>query len=378
MTWQFLHSTREVAAGPGCASRAAEHAKKRGCRKPALVVDPWFKDAKPVKALAAELRAVCGSDPAVIAVAPGEPDLDAVEGVRAALAAIDPDLIVVIGGGSAMDAAKVARMLLSNPGSPEAISGPAGAPMRPHASLFVAIPTTAGTGSEVSESAVISVPGGTYKMIFRNQDMTPQVALLDPVLGTTAPAEVTAGSGLDAVTHAVEAYWSNAANPVTDVLALESMRLLASGLPRAYDTPGDLKAREDNLVGSMLAAMAFNSANLGLAHAISGALGALHHTPHGIANALALPHVAQFNETAAPDKAAKVGELFGGGSAADALFRLRARLGLDRSLDEWVPADTLDAVAAGAMRSGQLRMNPRAATIEDVRAILEKMRTPHG
>src|SRR5206468_10050024 len=166
-----------------------------------------------------------------------------------------------------------------NPGPPAAIAGPAGVKMTPHPSLFIAIPTTAGTGSEVSESAVISVPGGDYKMIFRSPEMTPHVALLDPVLATTAPPSVTAASGLDAVTHAVEAFWSRAANPVTDMLAREAMRLLASGLPAAYDRPGDLAAREQCLLGSALAAMAFNSAHLGLAHAISGALGALHHVP---------------------------------------------------------------------------------------------------
>lgn len=377
MPWLFLHSAREVAAGSGCASRAAEHARKRGCQRPAMVLDPWFAGSEAAKSSAAELREACGNTPAMIAVPAGEPDLDAVESVRAALAKADPDLIVVVGGGSAMDTAKVARMLLSNPGPAEKISGPAGAPMVPHPSLFVAIPTTAGTGSEVSESAVVSVPGTNYKMIFRNQDMTPHVALLDPVLGVTAPAGVTAASGLDAVTHAVEAFWSKFANPVTDMLSREAMRLLASGLPRAYSKPDDLQAREDCLIGSMLAAMAFNSANLGLAHAIAGSLGALHHVPHGVANALALPHVSAFNETAT-DKAKEVGAMFGGGTASSAMFRLRAQLGLDRSLDEWVKPDALDAVAAGAMRSGQLRCNPRAVVVEDVRDMLERMRAPHG
>lgn len=372
--WMFLHSAREVAVGSGCLSRAKELALKQGCRRPALVLDPWFNGTPAVLGLMAELADACGTAPAVHVVTPGEPDLAAVEAVRAALHAANPDLVLVLGGGSAMDAAKVGRMLVSNPGPPEAIAGAMGKKMHPHDSLFIAVPTTAGTGSEVSESAVISVPGGDYKMIFRSPDMTPHAALLDPVLGTTAPAGVTAASGLDAVTHAVEAFWSRAANPVTDMLAREAMRMLADSLPRAYGQPDDLQARETCLVGSMLAAMAFNSANLGLAHAVSGALGALHHVPHGIGNALALPHVAAFNQGATPEKAAEVGRIFGGGTAAEALFRMRARLGLDVSLDTLVQPTALDGVAAGAMRSGQLRMNPRPASQDDIRTLLEQMR----
>ena len=374
--WLFVHSAREVAVGPGCASRAAELARKEGRRRPALLLDPWFAGKQAALGLAAELADACGAEPAIHVLPPGEPDLAAIEGVCAALEAAGPDLVVVLGGGSAMDAAKVGRMLVSNPGGADAIAGPAGVKMHPHDSLFIAIPTTAGTGSEVSESAVISVPGHDYKMIFRSPEMTPQVALLDPVPGATAPASVTAASGLDAVTHAVEAFWSRAANPVTDMLARAAMEKLADGLPSAYERPDDLEAREQCLVGSMLAAMAFNSAHLGLAHAISGALGALHHVPHGVANALALPHVAAFNQEHAPEKAAEVGRIFGGGTAAEALFRLRARLGLDVSLDTLVPPGALDGVAAGAMRSGQLRVNPRPATQDEIRALLERMRAP--
>lgn len=373
--WSFVHSAREVIAGAGCLSRTAGLAHKHGCRRPALVLDPWFAGAAPTMALVAALTEACGTAPMIHAVRPGEPDVATVESVRAALADASPDLVLVLGGGSAMDAAKTARMLLSNPGPIEAIAGPQGMPMRPHDSLFIAVPTTAGTGSEVSESTVIAVPGGDYKMIFRSPEMTPHVALLDPVLAATAPANVTAASGLDAVTHAVEAFWSRAANPVTDMLAREAMRLLAQGLPHAYEHPDDLAAREACLVGSMLAAMAFNSAHLGLAHALSGALGALHHVPHGIGNALALPHVALFNQGSTPAKAAEVGQIFGGGTAAEALFRMRAQLELDVSLDTLVSPEALDATAVGAMRSGQLRVNPRAASQEDVRALLERMRT---
>src|SRR4051812_33771829 len=119
--WRFVHSAREVAVGAGCAARAAEWARKEGRRRPALVLDPWFAGKPAALELADSLAASCGAAPIVHTVPPGEPDLGAVEATRAALAEAEPDLIVVLGGGSAMDAAKVARMLLGNPGPPQAI-----------------------------------------------------------------------------------------------------------------------------------------------------------------------------------------------------------------------------------------------------------------
>lgn len=378
--WSFLHSAREVISGAGCLSRAAELARRNGCSRPALVLDPFFLGGPVEAQLRRELADATGHEaPPSHAVPAHEPDLMAVEAVRAFLEDADPDFVLVVGGGSAMDAAKTARMLLSNPGPPERIAGPQGVRMTPHRSLFVAAPTTAGTGSEVSESTVVANPGADYKVIFRSPEMTPHVALLDPLLGVSAPASVTAASGYDAVTHAVEAYVSNWANPVTDMLAERAMRLLADALPRAYATPGDLAARQDCLVGSMLAAMAFNSANLGLAHAIAGALGALHHVPHGLGNALALPWTMAFNQPALGPKGDTIAAIFDGRTAAGALSRLRHGLGLDRSLDEYVRTNSeLDTAAAGAARSGQVRMNPRPASVTEIRAILEAMRGATG
>lgn len=376
--FSFVHSTRELTVGPGAVARIGALATARGLRRACLVLDPAFATGALHERLVALLTEACGAAPAIVLGPRKEPDLAAVMACSAAMAAADPDLMVVVGGGSAMDCAKVARILLSNPGDILAIAGPAGMPMHPHPSLFIAVPTTAGTGSEVSESAVISNPAATYKAIFRSPEMTPAVAILDPGCACGAPAGVIAASGYDAVTHAVEAYTSRAANPVTDALAERAMALLAGALERSFADGTDQAAMQDCLLGSALAAMAFNSAHLGLAHAISGAAGALHQVPHGLANALALPFTMAFNAPMLGAKGAVVARLFGGATAAGGLARLRFALGLDHSLDRHVPPDALDALAEAASKSGQVRVNPRPPSVSDIRAVLEAMRRPTG
>jgi alcohol dehydrogenase class IV len=209
--------------------------------------------------------------------------------------------------------------------------------------------------------------------------MTPQIALLDPALTVGAPRTVTAYAGYDAVTHAVEAYVSRMASPLTDPYALSAMELLGKWLAVAYEEPGNRDARAACLIASMQAAIAFNSANLGLAHAISGPLGAQQHVAHGLGNALALPYVTAYNEPLLGAKGETIARLFGARGAAEAMARLRHRLGLDQSLDRHVKSDAeRERLAQWAMKSGQVKVNPRAATIEHMRAILEAMRSPTG
>jgi alcohol dehydrogenase len=249
--------------------------------------------------------------------------------------------------------------------------------MDPHDSLFVAVPTTAGTGSEVSESAIVAKKGTDYKMVLRSPNMSARLAILDPELGVTAPPKVTATAGYDAVTHAVEAYTSKAASPMTDPFARSAMELLARWLPVAYAEPQNVEARGACLIGSMQAGIAFNSAHLGLAHAIAGAMGALHHTPHGLANALALPWSMAFNQPELGDKGDIVAGIFGADSSAWGLSRLRKTVGLDIGLDEIVTgSEALDQLAEGASKSGQIKVNPRLASVSDIRVILEHMRRP--
>ena len=372
----FSHSTRRVRYAPGASVELGAIAEEFGCRRAAVIIDAFFLGGPVEQHLAEVLKAV---EPVFHAVPQREPDTDIVEAARAFLEEARPDLVIAVGGGSAMDAAKVARMRLSNPGPVESIVGPVGVKMEPHKSVFVCVPTTAGTGSEVSESAIISKVGTDNKLIFRSPEMSAQVALLDPELGVTAPASVTAASGYDAVTHAVEAFTSKASSAMTDPLAISAMQRLGRWLPIAFAEPDNLTSRGECLIGSMQAGIAFNSAHLGLAHAISGSLGALHHVPHGLGNALALPWTMAYNQPELGEKGALIAGIFDGETAAEGLSKLREVVGLDEGLDRFVKSDAeRDGVAEGASKSGQLRVNPRSAGVPEIRKILEAMRKPTG
>ncbi|MFW5880912.1 MAG: iron-containing alcohol dehydrogenase family protein [Roseicyclus sp.] len=261
--------------------------------------------------------------------------------------------------------------------------GAGSVPARAHPSLFVAVPTTAGTGSEVSDSAIVYVPRTIYKAVMRAPHLAPAVALLDPELGVTAPAEVTATAGYDAMTHAVEAYVSRAATPLMDPLALTAIAALARHLPVAFARPDDIVARGACLIASTQAGIAFNSAHLGMAHAVAGSLGALHHVPHGLTNALALPMTMTmtmaFCAPSLVDKAPSLAAALGAPSVAGGLARLRHGLGLDRGLDAYVPdAGARDRLAKAAMTSGQIAMSPRRPTPAQMRSLIEAMRVPGG
>ena len=374
--FNFVHSNRRVICAWDGVDRIGDLAKEHRAKRAALVMDVFFQGGEVESRVMARLEAATGIRPACHFVPSHEPDTTTIEACAATLRAADPDFVVVIGGGSAMDTAKVARLLLANPGPAEAIAG-FGKSFNPHASILVAVPTTAGTGSEVSESAIASKEGAEIKLIFRSQEMTPQIALLDGALGVSVPPYVTATAGYDAVTHAVEAYVSNAASIMTDPYAKCAIELLARWLPVAYREPAHQAARTWCLVASAQAAIAFNSANLGLAHAISAPLGAQLHVGHGLGNALALPAVTAYNEPDLGEKGKTIAAIFNAPSAAAAMSRLRETLDLDLSLDDYVPDDDArERIAQAAMKSGQVRMNPRAATIEHMRAILEAMRTP--
>lgn len=374
--FSFSHATHRVVFANGSLDELPAIARHEKRRKALVMLDEFFLGGELHQRLDKLLTEFA---PVFHGIPRHEPDTDSVEAARAALVDSEADLVIAIGGGSAMDTAKAARMAASNPGPIDDIVGPMGVYMLPHTSLFVCVPTTAGTGSEVSESAIVAKTGTDYKMVLRSPAMSAAVALLDPELSVTAPASVTAASGYDAVTHAVEAFTSKVSGPMTDPFARSAMELLAEALPVACREGDNVDARAACLVGSMQAGIAFNTAHLGLAHAVAGALGALNHVPHGLANALALPWTMTFNQPNLGDKGDEIARIFGGSTAAEGLSRLRHEIGLDLSLDEWVKDDAeRDAVAAGAMKSGQIRVNPRLPEEREMRVIVEAMRTPTG
>lgn len=370
------HSARQILFGPGRLSELATIAEARNVGRVVVVMDGVFMGGP----LEARVREVLGNlvNVEVHGVPIQEPDTETVEACRQVLEAAQPDMVVAVGGGSTMDTAKVARILLSNPGTVEEMAS-FDRYYEPHRSIMVCVPSTAGTASEVSEMAVIGLKGSDIKLRYRSQNMTAQFAVLDPEILLTAPPSVTANTGFDALTHAIEAYISRGANIMSDPYAVDAIRRLAKWLPVAYREGDNLTARGHCHIGSMLAGVAFNSTQLGMAHAIAAPLGNIHYVVHGKANALALPAVIAYNEPFLGGKGREIADILGSGAPAEGVAQVRAELDLDIGLDQIVSTEQeRETIIEAAMKSGNVPYSPREPSLEDVRAIVVAMREPIG
>ncbi len=288
------------------------------------------------------------------------------------------DIAVAVGGGSAIDTAKATAAMATNPGE---ITDYMGANKLVNQALpIIAAPTTAGTGSEVTPNTIINDT--------RNNVKIPNVAIIDPTLTLTCPAEVIAPTGIDALTHAIEAYVSKKATPATDPLALEAIRLIGKYLRRSWANRDDTEARQQCMYAATLAGMAFSNASVNLVHGMSRPIGALFHVPHGISNAMLLPAVCEFSLIGAPERHAKVAEAMG--AQTDFMTALEAaKEGVEavRSLceDVHIPTVTswgiepekfraaMEKMATDAIASGSPANNPRAASKEEIIAIYESI-----
>jgi alcohol dehydrogenase class IV len=268
----------------------------------------------------------------------------------------DCDAIVAVGGGSSMDASKVIALAVANP-----------KPLRQLAGYFkglrnpikiYAVPTTAGTGSEVTVAAVISDPEKEQKLVVVDPRLVPKMAALDPELMTGLPPHITAATGIDALTHAIEAFVGHWATSTTDDLALSAVGLIFENLPIAYNDGKNLDAREKMALASTYAGLAFTRANVGYVHAIAHQFGGKYHTPHGLANAIMLPHVLRYSRPAIVDRLAllavrtKVGEPGEPDEVLadkflDAVEQLNEELGIPKQLDALREED-IPALASAA------------------------------
>lgn len=255
------------------------------------------------------------------------------------------DLIIGFGGGSVMDTAKVVNLLLVKGGSVEEHMG---AYLLGQEKLLPAIliPTTAGTGSEVTKVAVIADPDNDVKLPFAETQFLPDMAILDPEVTTSMPGRLSAATGMDAMTHAIEAYVDKEWSPASDALALRVVRLISDNLLQACAHPEDLQARGAMLVASCLAGIAFSHSMVGMVHGISHALGGVYHIPHGLANALILPEVMAYNMEARQDRYADLAEAMGvappqPAAALRSYGRLRRSSLIGRAADGVQPIDNL-------------------------------------
>ena len=220
------------------------------------------------------------------------------------------DMLIGFGGGSSIDTAKAVRAMIANPGQPVSAFEGIGK-IRHIGPYLAAVSTTSGTAAEVTSNAVIIDTSRCVKMVLIDSAIIPEIAVNDPELVMGLPADVTAATGMDALTHAVEAYVSAAAHPLTDPMALESIRLISRWLPTAVADGKNTQAREAMAHAQYLAGMAFNSAGLGYVHSLAHQPGATHNLPHGVCNAILLPIVCEFSRPVRTDRFAKIAEAMG-------------------------------------------------------------------
>ncbi|KNC10647.1 alcohol dehydrogenase [Klebsiella sp. RIT-PI-d] len=289
------------------------------------------------------------------------------------------DYLIAFGGGSPIDTAKAIKILTANPAPSTAYSGVgkvknAGVPL-------VAINTTAGTAAEMTSNAVIINSERQVKEVIIDPNIIPDIAVDDASVMLEIPASVTAATGMDALTHAIEAYVSVGAHPLTDANALESVRLIAQWLPKAVDNGHDLAAREQMAFGQYLAGMAFNSAGLGLVHALAHQPGATHNLPHGVCNAILLPVIENFNRPHAVARFARIAQAMGvetrgmsdDAASQEAIKAIRAlshRVGIPSGFSKLgITKDDIEGWLDKALADPCAPCNPRPATRNDVREL---------
>jgi len=370
-----FQTTPRIVMGPGSADSVAAEVKRLGANKIIIVTDPGLVKTGIVDRFEGLLNKAGFSLGRFDAVEP-DPRYEVASQAAEFAKSSGADLILGIGGGSSLDIAKVAAILVTN--------------AQPIGSLFgidlveapglplILVPTTAGTGSEVTPIAILSDHQEKLKKGIVSPHLFPASAILDPELTLGLPPSVTASTGMDALIHAVEAYTSKNATPLTDLLAVQAMKLLFENIRTAYANGSDLQARSNMLEGSMLAGMAFANAGVTAVHAFAYPIGAEFHIPHGVANSIMLAAVMEFNMLGNLRKFAQMAELFGEDTiglserksaqlAVDALRTLAADLRVPSHLSEFgVKEEDIPSLAEGVMKVTRLLANnPRELGHQD-------------
>ncbi len=341
-----------------------------------LVTDPGVRAACGVDGFAGRLRAA-GIGVVVFDEVTTNPTVAAVHGARDLFANEGVGAVVAVGGGSAIDVAKAVAMLLTNGGEMEEYQWKGRPITVPSLPLYV-VPTTAGTGSEVSHVTVIIDEVRRFKLGVASRHLFPRLAVLDPQATATLPTLIAAATGMDAFCHGVEAYFSRSASPFTDAMALYSLKLVVTRLPQVVRGLGDVDARKEMLVAASMAGIAMDQGGLGLIHALSGPLGGRWNIHHGTANAVLLGPVLAFNYPAIRAKLAAFAVTLGvdpsiGPEGLDTWVReFVGALGLPTSLSKLgVPREALPSIAEEALRMRVIVNNPRDVSLDDAVAVLE-------
>jgi alcohol dehydrogenase class IV len=394
-TWSF-HTVGQLTFGPGSVAELGELLGRRGLRQPLIVTDTNLANNGVLDRVRSPLVAV-GLKVEVFDGGQAEPTLEAAQQAIECARAVRPDAILGLGGGSNLDLAKMTAAVLTHGGGPRDYLGvdKVPGPILP----LIAVPTTAGSGSEVSHAMVLTDAAAKIKVAAVSNHVRPALAVVDPELSYSCPPRLTADSGIDALTHAIEAYTATDYRvldlppaeraaytgrfPLTDGLAEQAITLVGNYLVRAVSDGGDREARDGMAQAATLAGMAFSNAGVALVHALEYPLGGALHCSHGAGNGLLLPHVMRFNLPACPTALARIATLLGESTAGlsdeqaaqlaiTAVERLRRQIGIPERLRDWGAAeDQLATFAEQAFALQRLRrINPRPSTREDLVAIL--------
>nr|WP_298281051.1 iron-containing alcohol dehydrogenase [Acidocella sp.] len=366
--------------GPGCARETGPRAKALGAKKALIVTDAGLHKMG-VSTLIEGYLHEAGLQAVIFAGAePNPTDLNVHDGVKV-YQDNGCDFIVSLGGGSSHDCAKGIGLVTEGGGHIRDYEGidKSSVPMTP----LIAINTTAGTASEMTRFCIITNSSTHVKMAIVDWRCTPLIAIDDPRLMVAMPPSLTAATGMDALTHAVEAYVSTAATPITDACAEKAISLIGEFLPKAVANGEDMEARAAMCYAQYLAGMAFNNASLGYVHAMAHQLGGFYNLPHGVCNAILLPHVCTFNLIGKTERYATIGELLGAETeglstteaaelAIDTIKSLSKAVGIPSGLAELgVKQADHEVMAQNAQKDACMLTNPRKATLKQVIAIFE-------
>ena len=383
---------QNITVGKGSLAKLPEVAKKSGGSHAFLMSGPHLAKMGLVEKAAESLK-VAGIAVDTFTDIEGNPSVETVDKATAAFKESGADFIVAFGGGSPMDVAKAVGVTAKYGGS---ITEYEGAHKVPGPIIpLIAIPTTAGTGSEVTAFSVITDHSRDYKLTVFSYEILPAYAILDAELLTTAPASVAAACGIDAFIHAEEAYISTAASPFSDAMAEKAMSLIGKNIRRFVANRGDIEAAEAMLVGSLFAGIAFSFARLGNVHAMSHPVSAFFDVPHGVANAVLLPVIAEYNALADHGRYLTIyndispvpayEEEFEPMMLVDAIRELCGEIGIPANLTEAINnasktgavsveeiESKIEAMAADAMKSGNIAVNPRSSRQCDIEMLYRK------
>ncbi|WP_339702766.1 iron-containing alcohol dehydrogenase [uncultured Marixanthomonas sp.] len=370
-------SAHEVAVGRESIQELKDYMNKLGMNNPFIVTDKGIRNSGTLEIVTSLLED--NTFTIYDHVAP-EPEMVIVEACKKAFLNSKHDGIIAVGGGSVLDTAKIMAVYAEYDGPLASLFGEDKVPGRN--TPIIVIPTTAGTGSEVTNIGILSDTQAQVKKGIVSNHLLVDVALVDPIMTLSCPKKITAASGIDALVHAIEAYLSTHSNEITDALSLKAMKLIINSLPKAYAQPSNIDAREDMAMGSLLAGMAFGNAGVGAVHALAYPLGGRFHISHGVSNSLLLPYVMEWNKMACVERFRDIAEAFDENlvdktneQAADLVITRLHKICSDVEIPQKIssfdiPESILPELAADAIQIDRLlRNNPRQLSEQDILAI---------